>query len=92
MDFPDGPVAIHSSKTTYSDLTKSASPNELINPEISMKKHHIFYIQFSVQITLITSMTHSHNNRTSEDYEKTADPEPTFMGNLCTGRELGKIG
>ena len=41
MDFPDGPVAIHSSRTTYSDLTQSASPNELSNPEISMKNHQI---------------------------------------------------
>ena len=42
MDFPDGPVAIHSSRTTYSVLTQSASPNELINPEILMNNHHMF--------------------------------------------------
>ena len=33
MDFPDGPAAIHWSRTTYSKPTKAASPNELINPK-----------------------------------------------------------
>ena len=37
--FLAGPVAIHSSRTTSSKPTKSASPNEFINPEISMKHH-----------------------------------------------------
>ena len=46
MDFPDGPAAIHWSRTTYAKPTKAASPNELINPEISMKNHHIFIYCF----------------------------------------------
>ena len=46
MDFLDGPAAIHRSTTTYSCTTKAASPNELTNPEISMKNHQILHIVF----------------------------------------------
>ena len=42
MDFPDGPAAFHRCRTTYSRTTKSPSPNELMDPEISMKNHQIF--------------------------------------------------
>ena len=44
MDFLDGPAAIHSSTTTYSRTTKSPSPNEYSDPEISMKKTSELYI------------------------------------------------
>ena len=46
MDFPDDPVAIHSIRISYSDLIKSAGPNELMHPEISMKNHRIFIYSF----------------------------------------------
>ena len=46
MDFPDGPAAIHSSRTTCSGLTQSAGPNELINPEKSLKNRPIFTYSF----------------------------------------------
>ena len=46
MDFLEGPAAIHSSTTTYSSATQSPSPNELINPKISMKNHQIFTYSF----------------------------------------------
>ena len=39
MDFPDAPAAIHSSRTLISKLEEAASPNELMHPEISMKKN-----------------------------------------------------
>ena len=46
MDFPDGPVAIHSIRITYSDLIQSAGPNKLMHPEISMRNHRIFTYSF----------------------------------------------
>ena len=36
-DFLGRPVPIHGSRTSYSKLTQSASPNEFITPEISVK-------------------------------------------------------
>ena len=39
MDFPGGAAAIHRSTTTLSNARNNPSPNELINPEISMKNH-----------------------------------------------------
>ena len=42
--FPDGPVAIHSNRTTYSDLTQNANPNEFMNPAIMMKNNKTLYI------------------------------------------------
>ena len=46
MEFPCGPASIHGSTTTYSCLTQAASPNEHINPEISMKDHQIYIYCF----------------------------------------------
>ena len=47
MDFLDDPVAIHSSRTTYSRFTKDAIPNEYIDPEILMENHDIFTYSFA---------------------------------------------
>ena len=46
MDFPDGPAAIHSNRTTCSGFTQSAGSNELINPENSLKNRHFFTYSF----------------------------------------------
>ena len=46
MDFLGGRVAIHSSRTTSSKPTKSASPNELINQEISKKNRRFSPFSF----------------------------------------------
>ena len=41
MDPLGGPAATHRSKTIYQKPTQAARPNELIDPEISMKNKHI---------------------------------------------------
>ena len=46
MDFLGYPAAIHSSRTPISDATQSATPNELMHPEISMKNRQIFIYSF----------------------------------------------
>ena len=46
MDFLDSPAAIHSSRTPISDATQSAGPNELMDPEKSMKNNQIFTFSF----------------------------------------------
>ena len=40
MDFPDDPAAIQWSRLIISCATQDASPNEFMDPEILMKKHH----------------------------------------------------
>ena len=46
MDFPDDPAAIYGSRLINSRSTKDASPNEHIDPEISMKNRPNVHIVF----------------------------------------------
>ena len=48
MDFLDDPATIHGSTLIISCATQDASPNEHIDPEISMKNHQIRIYSFLV--------------------------------------------
>ena len=53
IDFLDVPAAIHGSRLIISDTTQDESPNELINPEILMEKHHKYTHSFGLILPAI---------------------------------------
>ena len=46
IDCLDDPAAIYWGRLIFSCTTKDVSPNEYIDPEISMKNHNIFIYSF----------------------------------------------